>query len=308
MRQTATREKGRSVMTTWASNDMPRDRLLEGLPVAERRIDVDGIVTSVLEGGQGPPMVLLHGGSPAGGIVWALGPIHQLARSYRLVVPDLPGLGESAPLARLDAESFGEWFAGLLRMTCREQPTLVAHSLPASLAARFAAHHGDLLRTLILLGTPALGRWRPPLGFQLAALRLGVRPSEGAIERFNRWAFVDPDRTRKQLGDRFDDLTAYTLSRARVPQVKRTMRQLVKAGTKQIPDAELRRIEVPTHLLWGRQDRMAPLRFAEAASTRLAWPLHAIDASGHIPPAEQPEAFLHALGEALRDRPTKEER
>jgi pimeloyl-ACP methyl ester carboxylesterase len=236
MRQTATREKGRSQMATGASNDMPRDRLLEGLPVAERRIDVDGIVTSVLEGGQGPPMVLLHGGSPAGGIVWTLGPIRQLARSYRLVVPDLPGVGESAPLDHLDAETFNGWFAGLLGLTCPEKPTIVAHSLPASLAARFATRHDGLLRRLVLMGPPALGRLRPPVGFMLASLRAGLRPSEGTLERFNRWAFHDLDRTRKQLGERYEALTDYVLSRARVPSVKRTMRQLVKAGLQQIPD------------------------------------------------------------------------
>lgn len=41
--------------------DHPRTRLLAGVPVSERRIDVAGIDTAVLEGGDGPPVVLLHG-------------------------------------------------------------------------------------------------------------------------------------------------------------------------------------------------------------------------------------------------------
>jgi pimeloyl-ACP methyl ester carboxylesterase len=89
------------------------------------------------------------------------------------------------------------------------------------------------------------------------------------------------------------------LSCAIVPHVKRTMRQLIKIGTKQVPDTELRRIEVPTALLWGRYDRFVPLRLAEGASARLGWPLHVIDDAGHVPHLEQPHAFLSALHSAL---------
>lgn len=62
-----------------------------------------------------------------------------------------------------------------------------------------------------------------------------------------------------------------------------------------IPDAELRRIDVPTALVWGRHDRMASLRHAQTASATLDWPLHTVDDAGHLPDVEQPEAFLSAL-------------
>ncbi|MGH7265356.1 MAG: hypothetical protein ACREMB_10950 [Candidatus Rokuibacteriota bacterium] len=38
-----------------------RERLLAGLPVTERRLNLAGVSTAVLEGGEGPPVVLLHG-------------------------------------------------------------------------------------------------------------------------------------------------------------------------------------------------------------------------------------------------------
>jgi pimeloyl-ACP methyl ester carboxylesterase len=38
-----------------------RQRLLAGAPVTERRLDLAGVSTAVLEGGDGPPVVLLHG-------------------------------------------------------------------------------------------------------------------------------------------------------------------------------------------------------------------------------------------------------
>jgi 2-hydroxymuconate-semialdehyde hydrolase len=86
---------------------------------------------------------------------------------------------------------------------------------------------------------------------------------------------------------------ADTLARARVPHVKRTMRRLIALGTEPVPGLE--RVAVPATLLWGRHDRFVPLDLAEAASTRLGWPLHVVDAAGHVPHVEQPDAFMEAI-------------
>ena len=40
------------------------------------------------------------------------------------------------------------------------------------------------------------------------------------------------------------------------------MGQLIRAGKRRIPDADLRRIETPTALIWGRHDRFVPLSLA----------------------------------------------
>ena len=42
-----------------AGNDAP-ERLLAAMPVAKRRLELTGVSTAVLEGGDGPPVVLLH--------------------------------------------------------------------------------------------------------------------------------------------------------------------------------------------------------------------------------------------------------
>ena len=43
------------------SGETLRKRLLAGIPVTERRFRLAGVSTAVLEGGDGPPIVLLHG-------------------------------------------------------------------------------------------------------------------------------------------------------------------------------------------------------------------------------------------------------
>jgi pimeloyl-ACP methyl ester carboxylesterase len=294
-------ERTRSAQSSFSENSARRT-LLAKIPVMERRLQLAGVSTAVLEGGDGPPLVLLHGGIECGGVYW--GPvISRLAQSHHLVIPDVPGLGESDPTARLDAVTFADWFTALLQTTCQEKSTLIAHSLLGSMVSRFAAQRGDLLRHLVIYGAPGIGPYRMPLGLMVAAILLDLRPTERNSERFERWAFLDLERTRQRDPEWFDAFRAYSLARAIVPHVKRTMRQLIKIGTRQITSAELQLIKVPTSLLWGRHDRMAPLRLAEAASSKFGWPLHAIDDAGHVPHIEQPEGFLRGASAAQKQTP-----
>ena len=271
-----------------------RDRLVEDLPVNERRIDVDGTATAVLEGGHGPPLLLIHGGTQAGALLWWR-VLPELCTRYCVVAPDLPGLGASEPTDILDADGFARWLGRLVDVTCDEAPTLIAHSTPAALAARFAARHSRLVRRLVLVDATGLGPFRPSPAFVWAALRFTIRPSRRSLERFNRWPYLDANRTRIHDPDVYEAIDDYLIARASIPHVKRTMRQLIKAGTTQIPDAELQRIDVPTALVWGRHDRMAPLDYAQPLSTRLGWPMTIIDDAGHLPHVEQPDAFAAAL-------------
>jgi hypothetical protein len=44
-----------------SAGDNTREQLLAELPVTDRRLQLAGISSAVLEGGEGPPVVLLHG-------------------------------------------------------------------------------------------------------------------------------------------------------------------------------------------------------------------------------------------------------
>jgi pimeloyl-ACP methyl ester carboxylesterase len=272
----------------------PRHRMLAGLPVITRVLEVDGIATSVLDDGEGPPLLLLHGGVECGGAMWA--PVlPQLMAHHHVVVPDVPGLGESAPMPRLDLKGFTSWFRALLEQTNLGRPAVVAHSLVGSLAARFATDHSSLLGRLVLYGAPAVGPYRMPMRLRYVAIRFAIRPTARNGERFDRFALLDLEATRQRDPGWFEAFQAYTAARATEPHVKKTMRQLIPAQTKPIPDPELDRIDIPTALLWGRRDRMVPLAVADAAASRHGWPLHVIDGAAHAPHIEQPDRFVQTL-------------
>ena len=280
----------------------PREWLLEKLPVDERRLVIAGLPTSVLEGGDGPPVVLIHGGIQAGGLVWWRA-LPRLVESYRLVVPDLPGLGETEiGTGRLDADLVTGWLEELIRAICPEQPSLVAHSAPGAFAARFAIDRGDQLRRLVLVDPGGLERaGLPPIGLLISAMRSTVRPSPSNFDRFMRRVTHDFDGVREK-DEGWPAFARYATDRAALPSVNRTMRKAAKVGLRgTIPEAELQKIAAPVSLIWGRHDRLTPLQLGRRLSDRLDWPLRVIEGAGHLPHMEQPDAFVAALRAATAD-------
>jgi 2-hydroxymuconate-semialdehyde hydrolase len=235
-----------------------RKELLLGIELQEWRIDAGGVDTSVLEYGNGPPLLLLHGGIECGGVYWTP-VITALGRSHHLVMPDVPGLGESAPVERLDVDAFSDWLQAIIDLTCEQEPIVVAHSLLGTMAARFAARHGNVLDRLVVYSAPGVGAYHMPLGLRLAATLFALRPTESNAESFERWAFADYNSARERAGKWLSAFSEYTRQQAMVHHVKRTMRQLIGSCTKRVPDEDLRKIDIPTALVWGRQDRFVPV-------------------------------------------------
>jgi pimeloyl-ACP methyl ester carboxylesterase len=275
--------------------DDAREQLLTGIAVSERRLTLAGVSTAVLEGGgDGPPVVLLHG--PGEFAAKWMRVIPELVKTHRVVAPDLPGHGASdVNGGHLDADRMAAWLGELIERTCPSRPALVGHVLGGAIAARFAIDHPDRLRVLVLVDSLGLGRFRPSPRFALGLIGFQARPTERTYNRFMRQCSFDLDGLREQMGERWEPFVAYNLELARGPGAKAVGRMLRELGLPPIPPAELARIAVPTALIWGRQDRASRLRIAEAASARYGWPLHVIENCADDPPRDQPEAFLQAL-------------
>jgi pimeloyl-ACP methyl ester carboxylesterase len=275
-----------------------RERLLAGLPVAERRLQIAGVSTAVLEGGSGPPIVLLHGPGEFAG-KW-LRVLPTLVKSHRVVAPDLPGHGASTVAdGRLDADGVLAWLGGLIERTCPSRPALVGHVLGGGIAARFAARRGDSLSRLVLVDSLGLAPFRPRPKFALTMIAFLARPSEGSYTRFMRQCSYDLDGLRRELGELWPHYMAYTLDLARGPGAKTAGLLMRQTGLPRMPHADLARIAVPTHLIWGRHDRANRLRVAQGVSARYGWPLHVVEDCADDPPRDRPEGFLEALRAAL---------
>jgi pimeloyl-ACP methyl ester carboxylesterase len=280
------------------AGDAARERLVAALPVTERRLTLAGVSTAVLEGGAGPPIILLHG--PGEFAAKWMRVIPDLVTTHRVVAPDLPGHGTSSVAGGpLTADRVLEWLDELIENTCVSPPTLVGHLLGGALAARFAVRHTNLTR-LVLVNSMGLGRFRPAPQFALALVTFLARPTERSSQRLWRRCTVDLDGMREQMGEGWDTFQAYYLDRARTPEAKAALRTLMgQFGIPTIPSADLAQIVAPTTLIWGQNDPGIRMRIAESAHTRYGWPLAVIENAANDPILEQPKAFLEALQSAL---------
>ncbi len=298
------------------------DQMVAAMPVTDRQIEPAGIPTGVLEGGDGPPIILLHGPGEFAAIWMRI--IPDLTGAHRVVAPDLPGHGASGiPDEPLDADRMMSWLAGVIEATCSEPPVLVGHLLGGALAIRYVCETDGLpvpipsdaeatqttkpalsrprAAGLVLVDTFGLAPLRPALRFALALAGFMALPNERTQQHLFRRCFADFDGLREEMGEPWDDVSAYALHCARTPAMKTALRHLMpQLALSPVPSEALSRIRVPTSLIWGRHDLQVRLPIAREASARYGWPLHVIEHAGADPAFEQPGAFLDALHAALR--------
>jgi pimeloyl-ACP methyl ester carboxylesterase len=278
-----------------SGRDELRDQLLAGLPVTERTVQLAGMATAVLEGGSGPPLVLLHG--PCGNATHWMDVLPDLVRSYRVIVPDLPGHGASGTGAvPLDRDRVLDWLDALIERAGPDRPALVGHTLGGAVAARYAVGRSDRLRRLVLVDTFGLVPLRPAPDFARALDDFLSDPSDTTHDQLWRYCAYDFGRLRERVATRWAPFRSYNVSRARTEGQQAALGALMaEFGGPPISAAELDLISVPVTLVWGQGDLATPLAAAQDAAERHGWPLHVIADCADDPAVEAPVAFLDAL-------------
>ena len=119
-------------------------------------IQVGESLAHYLRAGEGPPLVLVHGGS-SDSRDWA-GTMAELARDYSLYAPDLVGYGKTSSdkesLFLSDLVGFTHDFISTLGLG---SPVLVGHSLGGRVCLEIALHHPEQVSRLVLVDTVGFG-------------------------------------------------------------------------------------------------------------------------------------------------------
>ena len=237
--------------------------------------DVDGVKIVVYTIGQGPEFVFLHGTGTFTGFEFA----RALGSTRKVIIPHNPNFGESGDDPTIDSvEDYVLHYLSLFDRLGLQQFDLGGFSLGGWLAAEIATRVPQRLRRLVLVApaglvvekarAPELSEITPPeLPSYLAhnpAAALRYFPS-GPDDAFNA-------RLGREIG-------AYA--------------QLVRNNPQGNPKLArwLRRIAVPTLLLWGAADRMRPAAQAEAWLAGLPQArLQLVPDTGHLVLEETPAA------------------
>jgi pimeloyl-ACP methyl ester carboxylesterase len=262
--------------------------------LVERRRLIRGTAMRWFEGGEGPPLVLLHGFGGAATNWTLVAP--RLLPLGRVLVPDLPGHGGStalpAPAETLD--SFADRVAELLDAPA----VLVGHSLGGVVALRLASRHPELVRELVLAGCAGISSStrRSERALTLVALlKPGRRVSRWrrTIARtpmlrtlvFGAVSAADPRSFPEAAGNGF------LAGSALYTDVGSAGDALVRSD----PRLDLERIKCPALVLHGTRDMQVPLRDAYEYARRLRAPLRAIADCGHLVIGERPDAVVDAI-------------
>ena len=242
--------------------------------------------------------------SRAGGIIenWsALAP--ALAERHRVLVPDLPGHGRSAPLpeardidalteavlAIADGEEMGGavWFGHSLGGLVAVRAAVLRPETVRGVVLAAAAGIGSASRaarvTLAVLGLARPGRVIAPFRHAWAHSRLGRRVA------FGWWGIADPDALEPELAEAF--LVG--------PAHHTDTRQAARAMLVSDPRRELDRVTCPCLCLWGASDNWVRPGDGMEYARRLGAPLRTIAGCGHLLIGERPDACLAAIRDFL---------
>ena len=135
---------------------------IDNMTFSHHMASVNGIQLHYIIGGQGDPIVLLHGW-PQTWYEWRH-VMPALAKNYTVVVPDLRGLGDSSkPFSGYDGNTTAEDIYQLLsQLRLNQKIYLVGHDIGVLTAYSYAASHPNNVSKLVILDVPPL----PPPGFE----------------------------------------------------------------------------------------------------------------------------------------------
>jgi haloalkane dehalogenase len=263
-------------------------------------LEVDGLRMHVVDEGEGPPVLLLHG-EPTSSYLWRNVIPPLVANGHRAVAPDLIGFGRS------DKPSDVGWYtydrhvssiAALVDALGLSGITLVVHDWGGPIGLRYAVEHEDLVDRLVILDT-GIGGGRPPsdawLQFRAAVRRLGgdVDPARlvesgtvNGLDDETRAGYAEPFPTPESKAGvlAFPELVPAEPGHPNTAPMDR-VREALRSWTK------------PALVVWGAEDRALPPSLAHAFAELIpgaGTPL-VLDGAGHFLQEDRPDEVAAAI-------------
>jgi pimeloyl-ACP methyl ester carboxylesterase len=250
------------------------------------------------------PVVLIHG---------SLGSLHmwegwarELAPRLRLITVDLPGHGLTGawPRDEYTIEAYTDFIEVLVDALHLDRFVLIGHSMGGAVAWSFAATRPDRVSHLVLVdaaGYPRQGE--APLPVRLARMPVvgdvGIyfKP-ERLVRRSLEEVYADPAMVTPDRIRRYSELQRFPGNREATLQRARTQEPL--------DPTPLKRLDVPTLILWGAKDRWVPVADAFRFQNDIKGAkLEIFQNLGHNPMEEDPKATAAAVAAFLASTPAR---
>ena len=257
--------------------------------IQSKKIKVDGLDIRYFTGGQGDPLIVIHGGGD-GARAWMKN-VTELAGHYTVYVPDLPGYGYSQPIDGdyyiPELTEFIEEFSRILGLKSFH---LMGHSLGGGIALSYVLKFPYRVTKLVLVSSMCLGREIAPwvrflsncvlckaMARTILGILRGVKWVAGRL--FATVEFVIP-------------LTKFSIALgSKLTTLKEQTTVLV---------SQLSEVMVPTLVVWGAKDGIVPARQAYAAARLIPdCQVKVFEGSGHSVYRERIPEFSQTLTDFL---------
>lgn len=252
----------------------------------KKTIEIDGYTIHYYEGGEGEPLVLLHGmADEKNSFASSAG---ELTGKYRVILPDLNGHGENIPDPSRDYSIAGhvqflEKFFDKIDLT---NFVLGGNSMGGHVSAAYTLKHSEQVTKLILVNAPGL-----KLDDHVVYGGFGakIKTREDFFTMMERVVHTPPSLP----GPIVDHLIADTNKNF---EFINGLAIAVKAGDDFDLKDRVADIKVPTLILWGKKDVVVPFNVANGYKSRIRnSELVIIPEAGHSPQIEKPVEIGQAV-------------
>ncbi|NVK52748.1 MAG: alpha/beta hydrolase [Flavobacteriaceae bacterium] len=238
------------------------------------------------EAGEGQPIVILHG------LMGALSNFddtfnHFSKNGYKVLIPELPLY--KLPLLKTNVKNLAKFLNDFIEYKQLKKVVLVGNSLGGHIALYFTKHFPEKVKALVLTGSSGL--YENSMGDSYPK-----RGDRNYVTQKARDVFYDPAIATEEL---IDDIYVVINDRS---SLIRTL-SIAKSAIRHNMAKDLPKINLPTCLIWGKQDKVTPPEVAEdfhrlLPDSDLFW----IDKCGHAAMMERPEEFNTVLEKWLSSR------
>jgi len=227
-----------------------------------------------LETGEGKPVILLHG--LMGSIENFGDMVKHISSSHKIYGLDLKLY--TTPLSKTSVKTLADYLHSFMSHLKIEKATLLGNSMGGHIALIFSKLYPNMVNGMILTGSSGL--YENSMG--------NTYPRRGDydyIKRKTEEVFYDPKTATKELVDSVFEMAN---NRGSVIRVLAYAKSAIRHNmAKDLPN-----LNMPSLLIWGKQDQVTPPRVAEEFHSLLPnSELHWIDLCGHAPMWEHPKKF-----------------
>lgn len=250
-----------------------------------RTLRINGTEIALLEAGQGPTLVYLHGAGTVSGFDFAA----PWTRQFRVVIPHHPGFGASAedPLVT-EIHDYVLHYVELFDQLGLDKVRLVGQSMGGFIATKFAVEHRHRVEKLALVC---------PIGLPVPAAHPTVDFLKVPPQELPALLAYDPATVIKHLPPG-EPSPAFIAERTKEGV---TAGRVLEAGTfdRKLP-RYLHRLTMPLLLVWGKEDRLTPTAQHETWAKALPKAtVKLFDRAGHLV-LDESDAAVAAIAEFLR--------